>query len=160
MMTTCESIHLLKQMLSIPSLSRNEESKASFLQAYLQQMGCEKVNRVGNNVYTYAYEYDAKKPTILLNSHIDTVKPNENWTYAPFQATQVGDSIYGLGANDAHASVVSLIAAFDYLRSTSQTYNLILGISCEEEVSGKNGVECMLQSLPAIDLAIVGEPTG
>ena len=160
MMTTCESIHLLKQMLSIPSLSRNEESKASFLQAYLQQMGCEKVNRVGNNVYTYAYEYDAKKPTILLNSHIDTVKPNENWTYAPFQATQVGDSIYGLGANDAHASVVSLIAAFDYLRSTRQTYNLILGISCEEEVSGKNGVECMLQSLPAIDLAIVGEPTG
>lgn len=159
-MSNIEAIQLLKQLIAIPSVSREEGAKADFLQHYLQQTLGWKVERVGNNLYSYAFGYDASKPTLLLNSHIDTVRPRESWTKDPFGAEQVGTFIYGLGSNDAHASVVSLVAAFDYLRTTSQLYNLILGISCEEEISGKNGVELLLQHLPPINLAIVGEPTG
>lgn len=153
------AIELLKQLIAIPSISREEDAKASFLQAYLQEAGCE-VQRVGNNLWAHAFAYNPALPTLLLNSHIDTVKPRDSWTKNPFAATQEGDCIYGLGSNDAHASVVSLVAAFMHLRHTHQAYNLVLGISCEEEVSGKNGVELLLTQLPAIDLAIVGEPTG
>lgn len=154
-----DAVALLKQLVDIPSLSRDEDAKALFLQNYLEKKGCD-VQRVGNNLFVHAFAYHPDKPTILLNSHIDTVKPRDSWTKNPFAATQEGDCIYGLGSNDAHASVVSLIAAFMQLRSTQQSYNLILGISCEEEVSGKNGVELLLTQLPPIDLAIVGEPTG
>lgn len=158
-MDISDIIQLLMRLIAIPSISKEESVKADFLQEYWQKRGWN-VQRVGNNLYSYAHTYDATKPTILLNSHIDTVKPRDSWTKEPFAATQEGSRIYGLGANDAHASVVSLMAAFDYLRRTQQSYNLILGLSCEEEVSGKNGVELLLQQLPAIDLAIVGEPTG
>ena len=159
-MTVNDTLQLLMQMLAIPSISRDEAAKADFLETYLQKNLAWDVERVGNNLYSYASAYDASKPTVLLNSHIDTVKPRDSWTKEPFAATQEGGLIFGLGSNDAHASVVSLIAAFDYLRTTQQAYNLIIGISCEEEVSGKNGVELLLQHLPKIDLAIVGEPTG
>ncbi|MED9995668.1 MAG: M20 family metallo-hydrolase [Paludibacteraceae bacterium] len=160
-MTHTNAIELLKQLVAIPSISREEGAKADFLQKYMQETLSMHVQRVGNNLYSHAFDFDVAKPTILLNSHIDTVKAHANWTYNPFAATQVDQCIYGLGSNDAHASVVSLLAAFDTLRSMpQQSYNLILGISCEEEVSGKNGVEWLLTQLPAIDLAIVGEPTG
>lgn len=159
-MNNSQAIQLLKQLIAIPSLSREELAKADFLQHYMQHTLGWKVERVGNNLIAYAFGYDQTKPTLLLNSHIDTVKPRDSWTKDPFAAQQDGDCIYGLGANDAHASVVSLMAAFDELRQTNQGYNLILGISCEEEVSGKNGVELLLQHLPKIDLAVVGEPTG
>lgn len=159
-MTLNDTLQLLMQMLAIPSVSRDESAKANFLDNYFQEQLGMSVQRVGNNLYVYAQQYDANKPTVLLNSHIDTVKPRDSWTKDPFAAIQEQGRIYGLGSNDAHASVVSLTAAFDYLRTTEQAYNLILGISCEEEVSGKNGVELLLQQLPAINLAIVGEPTG
>lgn len=159
-MTVNDTLQLLKHMLAIPSISRDETAKAEFLVTYLKANLGWQVQRVGNNLFSHASAYDASKPTILLNSHIDTVKPRDSWTKDPFAATQEWNVVYGLGANDAHASVVSLIAAFDYLRTTQQNYNLIIGLSCEEEVSGKNGVELLLQHLPTIDLGVVGEPTG
>lgn len=161
-MNSNQAIMLLKQLVAIPSISREEGAKADFLQRYMQEELGMQVQRVGNNLYSNAFAFDSSKPTILLNSHIDTVKAHANWTYPPFEATQVGNCIYGLGSNDAHASVVSLLAAFIGLRTSGkeQQYNLILGLSCEEEVSGKNGVELLLNHLPSIDLAIVGEPTG
>lgn len=159
-MTSCHAIQLLKQLVAIPSISRDEAEKANFLHTYLQDTLGWQVERVGNNLYSYAFAYNSEKPTVLLNAHIDTVKPHVSWTKEPFAATQEGNCIYGLGTNDDHASVVSLIAAFDALRQTQQAYNLILGLSGEEEVSGKNGMELLLQHLPPIHLGIVGEPTG
>lgn len=154
-----DSIHLLKQLIAIPSISREESVKADFLQDYLLNLGWD-VERVGNNLYSYAFAYDANRPTILLNAHIDTVRPHAGWHEDPFVPRQVGNCIYGLGANDDLASVVSLVAAFDALRKTKQAYNLIIGLTAEEEVSGKNGVELLLKNLPVIHLGIVGEPTG
>ncbi len=150
---------LLKTLISIPSVSRDERKKADFLEAWLQQKGSA-VQRFGNNLWSIAPGYDAEKPTILLNSHIDTVKPAATWSMDPHCATEADGKVYGLGSNDAHASVVSLIAAFLKLKDTKQAYNLVLALSAEEEVSGKNGLESILDKLPKIDFAIVGEPTG
>ena len=154
-----DPITLLKQLVAIPSLSRQEDEKAAFLAACLAENGCS-VQRVGNNLYTWAVPYDASKPVVLLNSHIDTVKPNASWTRAPHEPVVEDGCVFGLGANDAHASVVSLIATFMELRRTRQAYNMLLGLSCEEEVSGRNGMELLLKNLPPIDFAVVGEPTG
>ncbi len=103
--------------------------------------------------------FDLNKPTLLLNSHIDTVKPVNGWRKAPFTPTEENGKIYGLGSNDAGASVVSLLQVFLQLCRTTQAYNLIYLASCEEEVSGKEGVESVLPELPPIQFAIVGEPT-
>ena len=157
-MTLNDTIELLQSLIAIPSISRDETQKADFLQAYFSKKGWQP-QRVGNNVFCMAKEYQSGLPTLLLNSHIDTVKPRDSWTKQPFEPLMQEGRIYGLGSNDAHASVVSLIAAFDTLRLSEQQYNLILGLSCEEEVSGKEGVEKLLAALPPIDLAIVGEPT-
>ncbi len=152
-------IALLKKLIEIPSVSGNESAKADFLCSVLSANGC-KVNRYNDNLWCIAQSYEAKKPTIMLNSHIDTVKPNASWTYEPNKATELGDRIYGLGSNDAHASVVALIETFLRLRETEQSYNLILALSAQEEVSGKYGMEGLLKELPKIDFAVVGEPTG
>lgn len=151
-------LELLKYLISIPSVSRDEQKKADFLEAWLQERGCG-VQRYGNNLWCIAGGYDESKPTILLNSHIDTVKPTTSWSRDPYNAVEEGDKIYGLGSNDAHASVVSLIHTFLKLKDTKQNYNLVLLLSAEEEVSGKGGIESVLDKLPKIDFAIVGEPT-
>jgi len=104
--------------------------------------------------------FDPAQPTILLNSHIDTVQPVSGWTYDPFQPVIGGDKMFGLGSNDAGASLVSLLFAFLHLTEHQQHYNLIFAATAEEEISGKNGIESLLKELPAIDFAIVGEPTG
>ncbi len=104
--------------------------------------------------------FDLSKPTLLLNSHIDTVKPVSGWKRDPFAGREEDGKLYGLGSNDAGASVVSLFYAFRELCRTRQSYNLIYLASCEEEVSGKGGIESVLSSLPPIHFAIVGEPTG
>ncbi len=153
-----QAIELLKQLISIPSFSKEEKAKANFLESYLKQHGC-CVNRVGNNIWCVAQSFDANRPTLLINSHIDTVKPSESWNTNPFVAIEDGNRIIGLGANDAHASVVSLLSVFLMLKDTLLPYNLILALSAEEEISGKNGMELLLQDLPKIDFAVVGEPT-
>lgn len=151
-------IELLKTLISIPSVSRDEAAKADYLESYLKQWGCE-VRRSGNNVWCVASGYDEKKPTILLNSHIDTVKPVTSWTRDPYCVEEIDGRIYGLGSNDDLGGLVSLTHTFLKLKDTTQPYNLVLALTAEEEVSGKNGVESVIPLLPKIDLAIVGEPT-
>lgn len=155
-----EAIDTLKGMISRPSFSRDEATVADFLQQTWQAAG-HKVNRKGNNLWIVSPGFDLNKPTLLLNSHIDTVKPASGWTKDPFNPEESEDEkLYGLGSNDAGASVVSLYAAFTRLIEKEQAYNLIFLASCEEEVSGKNGIENALKELPPVAFAIVGEPTG
>lgn len=153
------AIDLLKAMISRPSFSREEGELADFLEKTWGQDG-QRVCRKGNNLWLVAPEFDAVRPTILLNSHIDTVKPVAGWTKHPFTATEDGGKIYGLGSNDAGASLVALYETFRILGKRRQPYNLIFIASCEEEVSGRGGAESALADLPQIDFAVVGEPTG
>lgn len=153
-----QPVDLLKQLVAIPSISRSEDDKAAFLFDFLTEHGLFP-KRYGNNIWCEPKDFDPEKPTILLNSHIDTVKPSEAWSSDPFIPIEKDGKIYALGANDAHASVVSLLFAFMSLSSKRQHYNLLLAFSCEEEVSGKGGMEALSKILPRIDLAVVGEPT-
>ena len=155
---TSEAITLLSSLVSIPSVSREEQQVADFLQNYMERSGI-MTGRSGNNIWCISPMFDTKKPTILLNSHIDTVKPVNGWRKQPFTAKMEDGKLYGLGSNDAGASVVSLFEVYRYLSATEQAYNLIFLASCEEEVSGKNGIESVLPQLPPIALGVVGEPT-
>ena len=153
-----EAVELLEHMIAIPSLSRNEMERADFLSAWMTRRGL-KVNREQNNLWVLAPGYDPNRPTILLNSHMDTVKPVDGWRYEPFKATVEGDRLFGLGSNDAGASLCCLIQTFRVLSTLPQSYNLVLGISAEEEITGKNGIEALLPKLPPITFGLVGEPT-
>jgi acetylornithine deacetylase len=153
-----EATELLSKLIAIPSISREEELAANQVQQYLEEQGMD-TGRKGNNVWCLSPDFSLKKPTLLLNSHIDTVKPVSGWTRDPFLPTLENGKLYGLGSNDAGASVVSLMQVFMQLCRTTQTYNLIFLASCEEEVSGKEGIESVLPLLPPINFAIVGEPT-
>ncbi len=155
---TSEAITLLSSLISIPSISREEEKAADFLQTYIEESGI-MTGRSGNNIWCISPMFDTKKPTILLNSHIDTVRPVNGWRKHPFTAKMDNGKLYGLGSNDAGASLVSLFETYRYLSVTEQAYNLIFLASCEEEISGKNGIESVLKQLPPITLGIVGEPT-
>lgn len=155
---TIEAISLLKSLISLPSISREELQAADFLQNYIEAEGMQ-TGRKGNNIWCLSPMFDLKKPTILLNSHIDTVKPVPGWRKDPFTPREENGKLYGLGSNDAGASVVSLLQVFLQLCRTSQHYNLIYLASCEEEVSGKDGIESVLPGLPPIAFALVGEPT-
>ena len=156
---TSEAIDLLKRMICIPSFSREERECADLLEMYILEKGY-KPSRNGNNIWILGSDFDSSKPTLLLNSHIDTVKPVEGWTCDPFIPVEKEGKLYGLGSNDAGASVVSLLQVFFLISKEKQTYNLIFAASAEEEISGKNGLENLLNELPKIDFAIVGEPTG
>ncbi len=155
---TNEAIDLLKRLIALESFSRQEDKAADLLEDFFKQKGLT-IQRKGNNIWCWASPKDESKPVILLNSHIDTVKPSKKWTYPPFTAKTEGEKLYGLGSNDAGGPLVSLIATFLALKDTQQTYNLVLATTAEEEVSGKNGVESILQDIGPIDLGIVGEPT-
>lgn len=155
---TSEALTLLQALIGIPSISREEETAADFLQNYIEESGI-MTGRSGNNIWCISPMFDMNKPTILLNSHIDTVKPVNGWRRQPFTPKLENGKLYGLGSNDAGASLVSLFQAYRYLSSSKQNYNVIYLASCEEEVSGKNGIESVLPKLPPIHLGIVGEPT-
>lgn len=156
---TQEAVSLLQQLISIPSVSRDETAAADCLQQYIEMQGMT-TGRRGNNVWSISPMFDLKKPTLLLNSHIDTVKPVSGWRKDPFRPQlESNGKLYGLGSNDAGASVVSLLQVFLSLCRTTQKYNLVFLASCEEEVSGKEGIESVLPGLPPIAFAIVGEPT-
>ena len=156
---TAEAVGLLKSLISIPSVSRDEEKAADCLQQYIELQGMQ-TGRKGNNVWCLAPGFDLKRPTLLLNSHIDTVKPVQGWRKDPYTPQlEPNGKLYGLGSNDAGASVVSLLQAFLTLCRTTQHYNLLYLASCEEEVSGKEGIESILPQLPPIAFALVGEPT-
>lgn len=152
-------IFLLKKMIKTPSFSRNEDGTADIIGQFLQENDVI-FSRFDNNICAYNRFFDEKKPTILLNSHHDTVKPNSDYTRDPFSAEVEDGKLFGLGSNDAGASAVSLIATFLYFyERTDLKYNLCLAITAEEEVSGKKGIESVLPKLTNIEFGIVGEPT-
>lgn len=150
---------LLQQLIATPSFSREEHDTATLIGSFLQDKHIPS-QRVGNNVWAYNLHFNPARPTILLNSHHDTVKPNPAYTRNPFSPDIVGDKLYGLGSNDAGASLVALLATFlHFYDKPKLAYNLIFAASAEEEISGTNGIESILPRLGPIDLAIVGEPT-
>ena len=156
---TQEAIELLQKLISIPSVSRDEQAAADVLQQQIKawELPCK---RIGNNLVV-SKRLNKKKPTLLLNAHIDTVKPVATWTRNPFEPTIEDGKLYGLGANDCGGGLVSLLQAYRILSEQEDIpYNIIYVASCEEEVSGQNGFSLVLPTLPDIDVAIVGEPTG
>ena len=153
-----DAVDLLKQFISIPSVSGEENHLADFLEVLLKEKKYFS-RRKGNNIWILSPYWNDKKPTILLNSHLDTVKPVTGWTKDPFKPIEEDGKLFGLGSNDAGASVVSLLQVFFILSQKQQENNFIFMASCEEEISGKNGIESVLSELPPIDLGVVGEPT-
>ena len=118
---TSEATTLLNSLIGIPSLSREEEAAADFLQNYIEETGI-MTGRSGNNIWCISPMFDLNKPTILLNSHIDTVKPVNGWRKHPFTPKAENGKIYGLGSNDACASVVSLFQVYRHLSTTEQCF--------------------------------------
>ena len=158
---TNDAVELLMQLIKTPSVSREEAAAADVLADFIGKWGMP-FQRIGNNILIQE-ELDPEKPTLLLNAHIDTVKPVATWTRDPFTPVVEGDRLYGLGANDCGGGLVSLLQVYRILREEqpqNKPYNLVYLASCEEEVSGANGFSLALPHLPKIDVAIVGEPTG
>lgn len=164
---TNEAVELLKKLISTPSVSRDESAAADILEEYVSKKSCVegqsplyKVHRKDNNIWCIPSNYNTFKPTILLNAHIDTVKPVAGWQHDPFCPTLEGDTLYGLGSNDCGGGLMALLQTFLSFCGKPHPFNLIYLASAEEEVSGKNGIESVLPLIPHIDFAIVGEPTG
>ena len=155
-----DAIVLLKRLISTPSVSRQEQDAADVLSDYIKQYEHLTIHREGNNLWIIDPHYDEQRPTLLLNAHIDTVKPVDSWERNPFMPLVEDDCLYGLGSNDCGGGLVSLLQVFRLLTEKPQHYNLIYLASAEEEVSGINGIRRVLPSLPKVDVAIVGEPTG
>ncbi|MTI89454.1 MAG: M20/M25/M40 family metallo-hydrolase [Balneolaceae bacterium] len=153
-----QAIELLKKLISIQSYSGEEDHTAEVLFNVLTEYGFHS-KRKGNNVWAWAGEQDTSRPTILLNSHHDTVKAISKWTKEPFRPVVEDGRLYGLGSNDAGGPLVSLLATFVYFSQHEQPYNLLFLASAEEETSGKKGVPIVLPELGRIDLGVVGEPT-
>ena len=155
---TDDAVSLLKELIATPSVSRDETAAADVLARHLEGCGL-KYEREGNNIWTISPDFNPNRETILLNAHIDTVKPVDSWTRDPFTPTMEGGMLYGLGSNDCGGGLVSLLQAFRILAGKGKV-NLVFLASCEEEVSGQDGIVLALPRLPHIDVAIVGEPTG
>jgi acetylornithine deacetylase len=155
-----QSIGLLQDLISTPSLSGQEGKTADLIGRALKKEGIS-FSRKNHNMVTKSASFDPNRPTLLLNSHHDTVKPAGGWESDPFQPLLVNDKLIGLGSNDAGASLVGLLAVFQYFyKHEDLSHNLILALTAEEENSGENGIRSILPNLGKIDLAIVGEPTG
>ena len=153
------AIGLLKQLIATPSFSKEEDNSSSLIKTFLENNEV-KTEQYLYNIWAKNKYFDANKPTILLNSHHDTVKPNKGYTLDPFAAIEKDEKLFGLGSNDAGGSLVSLIATFLYFHDKENLkYNIVLAATAEEEISGHNGIEVLLPQLGKIDFAIVGEPT-
>ncbi|CAN5283874.1 M20 family metallo-hydrolase [soil metagenome] len=153
------AISLLKELIEIPSFSREESKTADVLQDFLESHEVTTL-RYKNNIWATNSGYDKNLPTILLNSHHDTVKPNSRYTLNPFEAKEKDEKIYGLGSNDAGGALVSLLLTFLNFNSNRKLkYNLVFAATAEEEISGENGIVSIIDQLGKIDFAIVGEPT-
>ncbi|MFH4968657.1 M20 family metallo-hydrolase [Gaetbulibacter sp. M240] len=154
-----EAIELLKKLIETPSFSSEEDQTAQLIEDWFKAHNLT-YTRTKNNVWAVNKHFDASKPTLLLNSHHDTVKPNTAYTNDPFKAFVEDGKLFGLGSNDAGGCLVSLIATFTYFYDhTNLKYNLVLVASAEEESSGPDGLNSMLEVIPKVDVAIVGEPT-
>lgn len=156
---TQEAIALLKALIETPSFSSEEDQTALLIENWFTQNEIP-FQRENNNVWAFNQYFDKSKPTLLLNSHHDTVKPNQGYTNDPFEAIEKEGKLFGLGSNDAGGCLVSLLATFVYLyRQEKLPYNIVVVASAEEESSGENGLNSVLKHLPKLDCAIVGEPT-
>ena len=155
-----DAVALLKELIATPSVSRDESKAADVMQQHMEAWGL-RPRREGNNVWAVCPDFDDSRKTLLLNAHIDTVKPVATWTRQPFVPTLEGDRLYGLGANDCGGGLVSLLQTYRWLTGqTARGFNVVYVASAEEEVSGKDGIVRVLPLLPHVDVAIVGEPTG
>ena len=164
-----DAVSLLQKLIAAPSISRDEKAAADIMEHTMCDYGYQP-ERIGNNLLVKSSDWDDSRPTLLLNAHIDTVKPVATWTRDPFTPTVEGDRLYGLGSNDCGGGLVSLLQVFRILEAPShhsamalqrkKNYNLIYLASCEEEVSGIGGIRAVLPLLPKVDVAVVGEPTG
>ncbi len=153
------AIGLLRQLIATPSFSKEEQNTADIIEQFLSRHGA-KTQVYLNNIWAKNNFFDEQKPTLLLNSHHDTVKPNKGYTMDPFRPVEKNGKLYGLGSNDAGGALVSLIAVFlHFLNQPDLKYNLFFAASAEEEISGHNGIEALLPRMGKIDCAIVGEPT-
>jgi len=154
-----EAIELLKKLIETPSFSKEEDKTATLLEGWFQKFDIP-FNRHLNNIWAINKGFDPSKPTLLLNSHHDTVRPNSAYTKDPFTVDVVDGKLCGLGSNDAGGCLVSLLAAFTWFyKQENLNYNLVFAGTAEEEINGANGIASLLPLLPQIDLAIVGEPT-
>lgn len=154
-----QALELLKNLIETPSFSKEEDGTATLLENWFVKRNIP-YKRHLNNVWAVNKTFSHDKPTLLLNSHHDTVKPNSAYTRDPFKATIEAEKLFGLGSNDAGGCLVSLLAAFTWFYEKEDlSYNLIFAGTAEEEINGKNGIAVLLPILPKIDVAIVGEPT-
>ena len=153
-----DATELLCKLIAIPSVSRNEQSAADLMARYLQQWGLP-YGREGNNLWVGCQDWDDRKPTVMLNAHIDTVKPVPTYTRDPFRPTIEGDTLYGLGSNDCGGGLVTLLQVYRIMKDRPRAYNILYLASAEEEVSGADGLSRVLPHMPPISVAIVGEPT-
>jgi acetylornithine deacetylase len=154
-----DAVSLLKKLIATPSFSKEEEETAEIIETFIESKGIV-THSYMNNIWAKNKYFDESKPTILLNSHHDTVRPNKAYTLDPFSPIEKDGKLYGLGSNDAGGCLVSLIAVFiHFYHQQNLKYNLVIAASAEEEISGHNGVEILLPRLPKIDFGIVGEPT-
>lgn len=154
-----EALSLLQALIATKSYSKEEDQTALLMEAALQEKGV-KTHRAGNNIWAFNQCFDASKPSILLNSHHDTVKPNKAYTNDPFEAKIEEGKLYGLGSNDAGGCLVALMSLFLYFYEKEDlVYNLVFLASAEEENSGLDGIRSVLDQLPAFDFALIGEPT-
>lgn len=153
-----EAVELLKKLISTPSFSKEEVKTADLIQQFLEGKQVE-THRSGNNIWAFSSDYNPDFPTLWLNSHHDTVKPNLGYTKDPFTPIIDEGKLFGLGSNDAGGPLVSLIATFCHFIGKDLPFNLLLIASAEEEISGPNGIASLISHLPKADLAIVGEPT-
>ena len=153
------AVALLQSLIETQSFSSEEDGTALLIINWLEEKGIT-LSRKRNNIYAFNKHYDASKPLLLLNSHHDTVKPNKGYTRDPYNAEIKDGKLYGLGSNDAGASLVGLLTAFvHFYEREGMSHNIVIVASAEEESSGPNGLNSMLAHLPEIDVAIVGEPT-
>ncbi|MDO6760692.1 M20 family metallo-hydrolase [Tamlana sp. 2_MG-2023] len=156
---TNDAIALLKKLIETQSFSSEEDHTAAHIEGWFTKYNIE-YTRTKNNIWALNKHFDASKPTLLLNSHHDTVKPNSAYTKDPFKAIVEDGKLYGLGSNDAGGCLVSLMATFVHFYNREDLkYNIVIVASAEEESSGPNGLNSMLPIIPKVDVAIVGEPT-
>lgn len=156
---TKDAIELLKDLIQTESFSKQEDETAAIIEEFFRERNIP-YRRKKNNIWARNKFFDASKPTVLLNSHHDTVKPNPSWTLNPLNPLLKDGRLYGLGSNDAGGCLVSLIATFCYFYYRQDlSYNVIMAATAEEEISGRDGLEIVAPELPEISFAIVGEPT-
>ena len=153
------AVALLQQLIQTPSFSREERETATLLRTYLQRAG-KQVHTQGNNVWVYSQDYHPDRPTLLLNSHHDTVRPTASWTLDPLKPMMREGKVYGLGSNDAGGALVALLHTFLHLdEQTDRSYNLLFAATAEEEISGTGGIASIIDAVGPVALGIVGEPT-